>query len=231
MSILRFHIIQHVAFEGPGYIAEWIEKQRYKLSYTHLYNNEALPLHTSYDVLIVMGGPMGVYDHDKYPWLILEKKFLSEAISLNKKILGICLGSQLLASVLGARVYANSEKEIGFLPVTRVSDQNAFFCHFPDATIVFHWHGDTFDLPPHAILLASSEACVNQAFVVNNTILGLQFHLEVTSESVHDLLHHGKHELIEKPYIQKESDIVDKLKYLPSCHMLLESILEQFVES
>jgi len=228
MHSLRFHIIQHVSFEGPGYIADWIQNNRHFQSTTNLYNNEKFPLHDSYDVLVIMGGPMGVYDEGRFPWLKTEKQFISEAVLQNKKILGICLGSQLLASVLGAKVYANSEKEIGFMPVVKIKN-NALFNHFPDTAVVFQWHGDTFDLPLNATLLASSDACINQAFSVNNNIIGLQFHLEVTPDSISDLLKYGKHELIEKPYIQNESEIISNYKFIPTCHLLLEEILESLI--
>jgi len=143
-------------------IGEWIINNEYSLSFTKFYLNEPLPQHSDYDVLIVMGGPMGVYDESKYPWLIEEKKFLKEAISKNKKILGVCLGSQLLANALGAKVYPNKEKEIGFFPINKIQSQSTLLSNLPESFVVFQWHGDTFDLPAGAELLASSDVCKNQ---------------------------------------------------------------------
>jgi GMP synthase-like glutamine amidotransferase len=229
MKSLRFHIIQHVPFEGAGYIGEWIDHLNYTKTFSLLYESATFPSHHEYDVLIIMGGPMGVNDEDSYTWLSHEKKFIGEAISLQKKIIGICLGSQLIANVLGAKVYPNYEKEIGFMPIIRNDERNTFFTHFPDTVMVFHWHGDTFDLPENAVLIASSEACINQAYIVGNTILGLQFHLEVTEKSIADLIMNGKPELIDKPYIQKEEEIITRFQYIPTCHLLLESILDEFI--
>ena len=158
-----------------------------------------------------------------------EKKFIAKAIKHKKKIIGICLGSQLLASILGSRVYPNKEKEIGFFPINKVASNHPVLENFPDQPIVFHWHGDTFDLPKDAILLASSEICKNQAFIWNNQVLGLQFHIEVTESSIGELIKSGKSELIEAPFIQSASKIQEGYQYIPTCHILLESVIEKFL--
>ena len=208
---------------------EWIINQQHTITYTRFFDHDSLPLHTSYDVLIVMGGPMGVHDEQQYTWLVQEKSFIAEAISLNKKILGVCLGSQLLACVLKANVYANKEKEIGFFPIIKNNDQSGFFHHFPETAIVFHWHGDTFDLPANATLLASSEACINQAFSVGNSIVGLQFHLEVTEQIITGLLQHGMHEIVDAPYIQNPNEIISGYKHLQTCNNLLIRLLNNLL--
>jgi GMP synthase-like glutamine amidotransferase len=230
MSDIRFHILQHVSFEVPGYLEEWIRNKNLPLSFTKMFEKDQFPAHNEYDVLIVLGGPMGVNDEDAYPWLKAEKIFISEAIALDKKILGICLGSQLLACVLGAKVYPNKYKEIGFFPVSKSINESPVFDGIPDTTVVFQWHGDTFDLPRDAIRLASSATCLNQAFLWKKNVLGLQFHWEITKTLIQSLIQHGNHELIEKPYIQSEKEIVAGFQFIPTCNLLLENILENFFD-
>jgi GMP synthase-like glutamine amidotransferase len=228
MQKLKIHCLQHAPHEGPGYVIDYAKKYGHSLNSTKFYKDEELPELDSFDVLLIMGGPMSVYDENNYPWLKQEKGFISEAITNNKKIIGICLGSQLLAAVLGARVFPNNEQEIGFFPVFKKSS-NDLFEKFPDNSIVFQWHGDTFDLPKDAELLASSEACINQAFAVDNNILALQFHLEITEELLKGFLKSGKDELLPKPYIQNEESIINGFKFIPACNFLLEELLKKFL--
>lgn len=230
MNTFRFCIIQHASFETPGYITEWVEKKGHKQLIIKTFENQAFPELSNFDVLIIMGGPMGVYDEIDFPWLIEEKKFIQSCIKHHKKILGVCLGSQLIASALGAKVYRNKEKEIGYFPISKVDAENKFIRLFPDETVVFHWHGDTFDLPQNAILLASSQACKNQAFTVGDNIIALQFHIEVTPELVKGLIENGKHEIIKSPFIQTITEIKNGEKYIPTLHILLDEILEKLIE-
>ncbi len=176
----------------------------HQLSSTKFYENEQLPEFSDFDWLIVMGGPMGVYDDEKYAWLNSEKEFIRKCIQAGKTVLGICLGAQLIAASLGAKVYPNREKEIGWFPVTLASEvvQNPLSDEFTGSIRVFHWHGDTFDLPNEAIRLASSGACLNQAFRIGKKVLGLQFHFEVTEESIKRLITNCSDELVNAKYIQ-----------------------------
>jgi len=190
---MRIHYIQHVPFETPGFILDWAGLRRHTVHGTHLYRGEACPPQNAFDWLILMGGPMGVHDEPDFPWLAAEKQLLREAIAAGKVVLGICLGAQLLAQALGASVYRNHEREIGWFPITRVGDAAASgaLATLPDTTEVLHWHGDTFDLPRGAIHAFSSAGCVNQAFVFENRLFALQFHLEVTWEGCRDLITHS----------------------------------------
>lgn len=211
---MKIHWLQHVAFEGLGSIEKWAQEKGHALSCTRLFAGELLPALEAFDLLIVMGGPMGVHDQDKYPWLREEKTFLRRVIAAGKPVLGVCLGAQLLADVLGAQVMANTEKEIGWFPVERASGVPARV--FPEQLervlpvrqTVFHWHGDTFTLPEKAIHLYSSAACVNQAFVYEERVIGLQFHLETTPASVTALVENCRAELGPAPWIQKEEEIL-----------------------
>jgi len=162
------------------------------------------------DWLIVLGGPMSVSDEKKYPWLAAEKRFIEKAIGNAKRVIGICLGAQLIANVLGARVYRNRFKEIGWFPVTlsRHAGNSRLFSGLPDRFTAFHWHGDTFDLPDGADLLASSEGCTNQAFQYGSRVIGLQYHMETTPKSAGDLIDHCGDEIAEEKYVQPAAEML-----------------------
>ncbi len=206
---MRIHYLQHVPFEGLGHIDTWARQHGHPISATALFGGQPLPPLPAFDLLVVMGGPMGVYDTDAHPWLIHEKRFLEQALAAQKKILGICLGAQLLADVLGAKVYRNRHKEIGWHVVSRAAGAQGapWTALFPESFFAFHWHGDTFDLPTGAVHLARSEACPHQAFFCPPGLLGLQFHLESTAESIDQLIANCGQELVPGPYIQNPVDI------------------------
>ncbi|MGH2642377.1 MAG: type 1 glutamine amidotransferase [Chitinophagaceae bacterium] len=225
---MKIQFFQHVPFEGLGSIEEWIIQRGHSLETTRFYKEDKIPSINDFDNLIIMGGPMSAHDEKIYPWLKQEKVFIQEVIENGKAIIGICLGAQLIADVLGAKVYPNKEKEIGWFPIrfTEYAKQfNAFTNISPDYT-VFHWHGDTFDLPGEAKHLAYSEGCRNQAFVYDKKILGLQFHLETTNESLSQMLLHGKNELIPGKFIQPEKQILSQKKVMAENKRLLFSILD-----
>ncbi len=139
---MRVHFLQHVKFENPGLILDWAKKRKHKISITEFYKNGKLPESTDYDALFVMGGPMGVYDDGKYPWLAGEKRFIEKAIQSNKSVTGICLGAQLIADVLGARVYKNDHREIGWFDIETCGQAiEGIPGLFPLKLKVFHWHG------------------------------------------------------------------------------------------
>ena len=182
----KIHFLQHVPYERLGSIADWINKNSHTLSVTRLYKSEILPDPLDLDLLIIMGGPMGIYEEKKYPWLKEEKIFIEKAMKADKKILGICLGAQLIADVLGAKVYKNQYREIGWFPVhlTTQGRISGLLNNIPSELTVFHWHGDTFDIADNAIHLFENEACRNQGFQYGDNILGLQFHLEVEKTDI-----------------------------------------------
>lgn len=228
--MIRFHCLQHVSFETPGNIETWAKQKGHSFSFTHFFEEIKLPEQKDFDAFIIMGGPMSVHDEKEFPWLKKEKEFIKDSIHQQKKILGICLGAQLIADVLGVKVYNNKEKEIGFIPIkfTEAAFQNDLFKDFNPEEIVFHWHGETFDFPEGAIHLACSEACKNQAYSIGNNILSLQFHLEVTPEIVKDMLEHEGHELINAPYTHSAEKILSELKYLERNKEILFGLLDGF---
>ena len=206
---MRIHTLQHVAFEGLGSIGQWINDQGHQLTLTRLYAGDALPQPDAIDRLIIMGGPMNIYEDEQYPWLTGEKALIRTVIDAGKSAVGICLGAQLLADALGSPVFAGPEKEIGWLPITftEAGKKTALLSGLPDQATVFHWHGDTFNLPPGAVHLAESAGCRQQAFLYDNRILGLQCHLESTPETVQKILAHCHDELVPGRYIQTAAEI------------------------
>jgi len=204
------HWFQHVPFEGLGSMETWFNEQGHNLSCTKLWAGDTLPPLESFDALIVMGGPMGIYDHDEYPWLIDEKEFLAQVVARSIPTLGICLGAQLLADVLGAKVSANPEKEIGWFPVSRSENVPDFLeSVLPEDMTVFHWHGDTFAIPDDAVSLYSSKACKHQAFLYKDHVLGLQFHLETTRESAAALIKNCRAELVQDSWIMTQQEMLN----------------------
>ena len=203
---MRAHLLQHVPFEGLGSVEQWLRNRGASLTATRFFLGERLPALEQIDFLIAMGGPMSVNDELQLPWLKSEKEFIRKAVLRDTPVLGVCLGAQLLASALGARVYPNQCKEIGWFPIQAVPTTGGAF-KFPTECIAFHWHGETFDLPEGAVQLARSSACENQAFQLKRNAVGLQFHLETTPASAHSLIENCRAELIPGPYIQSEPEL------------------------
>ncbi len=213
-------------FEGLGSIASWAKTRRAQISRTRLFAGEALPSADEIDLLVVMGGPMGVYDECDCPWLIREKEFLKQAMDTSTPVLGICLGAQLIADVLGARVYPNDQKEIGWFPIQGVQAPGKIGSLLARAGKVFHWHGDTFDLPAGATHLAKSRACKNQAFSVGDQILALQFHLETTRNAARALIDNCGHEIVDAPYIQPPYEILTDQREFERINILMTECLD-----
>jgi GMP synthase-like glutamine amidotransferase len=157
-----------------------------------------------------------------------EKKLIRETIDAGKRVLGICLGAQLIAAALGAKVFKNPHREIGWFPIQRSpeANQHPFGELFPSQADVFHWHGDTFDLPKGAIRLASSAGCLNQAYAVSNHVLGLQFHLEMTPFGAEQLTIHCADELGAAPYVQSPEQILAEPSRFERINQMMASILQ-----
>jgi GMP synthase-like glutamine amidotransferase len=204
---MRAHYFQHVPFEGLGSMETWLHEAGHEISVTRWYAGERAPDPGKITLLIVLGGPMSVNDENIYPWLAAEKDFIRHWIAADRPLLGVCLGAQLIASSLGARVYPNAVKEIGWFPVTAVTPLPEHAFCFPSEQTVFHWHGETFDLPPGAIHLARSAGCEHQAFQVGRHVIGLQFHLETAPATAAALIANCRNELTPAPYIQDEATL------------------------
>jgi GMP synthase-like glutamine amidotransferase len=228
---MRIHYLQHVPFEGLGSMESELLMLGHQLSCTRFFANEAVPAQRDFDALIIMGGPMGVYDDATLPWLVTEKQFIKQTVLAGKRVLGICLGSQLLAEVLGGRVFKNAFREIGWWPVTRRPDcAGSQLCRdFPDEAEVFHWHGDTFTLPEGARLLASSSGCRNQGFVWNEQVLALQFHLETTLQDAESWLAQDTGELDGSRYVQTAAAMLAQPERFTATNQLMSVLLGRWL--
>ncbi len=213
---MRLHYFQHVSFEGLGSIETWAKDMFCDITSTRFFASDTLPDLDDIDWLVIMGGPMSVNEDTKHPWIIKEKNFIEQAIVKEKVVLGICLGAQLIADVIGAKISQNKYKEIGWFPIDKTDDSNAtrLADFLPEQMEVFHWHGDTFNTPPGATNLATSQACENQGFIYDDHVIGLQFHLETTPASAKALIDNCGGEIVEGPYIQSSPEIfADELRF------------------
>lgn len=225
--MIRIHSLQHVEYETPGSIETWAKNNKIEMNFTRFYESDVLPELNSFDWLLIMGGPMSVNDEEKFSWLKKEKAFIKSAIENDKVVIGICLGSQLIAQVLGAEVFPNDFKEIGWhrVQTTINANDDDLFSPLPRAFKAFHWHGDTFILPADAVHLAQTEACKNQLFVWKEKVIGIQFHPEITEPLLKNMLEKGKAELKNEKYIQPADYILEQTELISQSNDLMESIL------
>lgn len=224
---MKIHCIRHEPFEGLAAIREWAVSNQLEISYTYTYLEQHFPEETDFDLLIIMGGTASVYDAADLPWVPEEMKFIKRVLDDGKKILGICLGAQLLAAVLGSRIYPGTAKEIGWFSVDFNREELSELDFLPEEMVVFHWHGDTFDLPPGSVRLASSELTPNQGFVFNRKIWGLQFHPEMTREALQNITKGASADLEKSGlYVQSAQQILNKTRYLEENKRLMFDILD-----
>ncbi|MFO7592904.1 MAG: type 1 glutamine amidotransferase [Pseudomonadota bacterium] len=220
---MNIHYLQHVPFEGPGSIESWAITHGHSLTCTRLYAGDPLPALSRFDMLIVLGGPMSVHDEFEHVWLKAEKWFIRQVIDAEKPVLGICLGAQLIAEVLGAEVYSANQKEIGWYPLTldKTFAASALGENLPQNPEVFHWHGETFTLPDGAARIASTPLCESQGFIYDNNIIALQFHLEATYSGAESLIENSRHEMTGSGNIQTEEEILsDPLRFTRANRMM-----------
>jgi GMP synthase-like glutamine amidotransferase len=229
---MKIHYLQHVPFEGPGYIEAWASAAGHSLSRTPIYDGTPPPPPESYDWLIILGGPMSIHDEQEHPWLVSEKRYIRRVVESGKPVLGICLGAQHLAEALGARVYPNREREVGWFPVwTAAAGRGSrFFPLLSPELVTLHWHGETFDLPEGATQLARSEACENQAFAWGDRVLALQYHPEATAELVTSLSSHCPEDPTGHRWVQGGDEILAHPKRFEQNHVEMRRILDGFAE-
>ncbi len=227
---MKVLILQHGVHVDAGSILNWCAKRNAQISFIKLYeSNLQFDFNEQFDLMVVLGGIMSVNDEDKLSWLKPEKQFIRQMIESNIPILGICLGAQLIATALGATVNANPEAEIGWHSVRKVSNiQNVF--QFPEALKVFHWHNETFQLPPKATRLAESDACKNQGYQIGDRIIGLQFHPEVTLETIGLWIEDEGASLQSSQFVQTPEKMkLAAANLLPAGQNLLDLILDYLV--
>lgn len=212
---MRIQFVQHDSFGDPGAILHWAEWRGHEYDVTRIYAGEELPSLESWDWLVIMGGPMSIHDENEHSWLKREKEIIRKAISNDKIVMGICLGSQLIAEALGANVYNNDQKEIGWFPVqwTMEGPSALHLQSLPSELPVFHSHVETFDLPEGAVLIASSKACKNQAFAFGSKVFGFQFHFEMLARNVMEMLDNFEDEQQASPNIQSRTEMLTDLHF------------------
>ena len=210
---MRCHWLQHVPFEGLGGIGAWMEAHGAEVSVTRLYADEALPTVSELaelDWLVVMGGPMGVHDESAYAWMAAEKQLIAAALAGGPRVVGICLGGQLMADVLGAEVTAMPHQEVGWHDVTLAEEawRSPLFRMLPARLPMFHWHGEQFALPSGAVALGSTAACPLQGFALGSRVLALQCHPEMMATSARTLVDAELSNCRPGPYVQSAQEIV-----------------------
>ncbi len=189
-SSTRIHVLQHSSINTLGTIEEYAKIENHAIESTCFYEIKSPPAIDSFDLLIIMGGPMGIHDYKENPWPKDEKEFIKQAVEAGKLVFGICLGAKMLADIHGAHVYENRYVEMGLFPVRAEAQEKVpdFLEGLPEEITVFHWHSRTFDLPAGAVLIFESEGCKNQGFIYGDRVVALQFHPEVDEERIHSLI-------------------------------------------
>ena len=224
---MKILIFKHIPGEPAGHAEQWAEERGHE--YTYYYwgqDQETAPL-PEFDLLIIMGGKMGAYEEDMHPWLRTEKQIIRKTIASGKKVLGICLGAQLIASALGASVYKNRHPEIGFHEIKAVDQASPLLKTPVTGSRYFQWHGDTFDLPVGACLIATSDQIKNQAFTFNDNVIALQFHPEMDEKIVEGLLDSEHHRMEPSPWLQSKKEITDQFPLVSDGRKLLFRLLDE----
>jgi GMP synthase-like glutamine amidotransferase len=225
---MRIHAIKNAPHEGPGRIAAWAHARSHEVAVTRAYECGDMPHLDSFDWLVVMGGPMSVHETDAYPWLRQEVTLIEGALAHRKIILGICLGAQLIARILGARVHRENPTERGWHRIKKTEEARRSFSFrkMPREFTAFAWHTDAFDLPAGARPLAMSDACDHHAFEYDGRVVGLQFHLEVDPESIADVIDRSGYRNASGPYIQTREEIFSHIEYADGLPPLMDTLLE-----
>jgi GMP synthase (glutamine-hydrolysing) len=227
----KVYVLQHHPVENLGTIADALEAAALAWQYVRIFDGHPVPQSIKgAGGLIVMGGPMGVYQTERYPWLRDEMKLILDAIAQNKPVLGVCLGAQIVAAALGASVARNSAgKEIGWHPVRleAAARDDRLMHGLPETFTPFHWHGDIFELPAGAVSLASSEKTPCQAFRYGENVYAFQFHFEVTREGVAAMAAEWPREL-EKERIAADRMIADCERFVPPLESMAEQVFSRW---
>lgn len=228
---MRVHYLQHVPYERPGIIEDWVKEGKHVLTRTQLFRSPEFPDLDEVDLLIVLGGPMGANDESEYSWLSREKGYVESALEAEVPVLGICLGAQIIASVLGADVHTAKYDEVGWFPIelTEEGKSHPLVRGWPDELDVLHWHGDAFEIPDGATHLATSDGCENQAFVHDDLALGLQFHVEMRPEDVRYMLDSAGDHGLRGPRVQEAETIREGVDRAERGNVLMKGTLKNLV--
>ena len=227
---MRLHLLEHDPIDlSRTNITIWAEKKGHKITKTDVFNMEDLPTLDDFDWLMVMGGSQHVWEEEAKPWLRGEKRFIAEVLDEGKIILGICFGAQLVAEVMGAKVFPNKHEEIGWheVSLTPKGKESFLFNNVPETFVTFHWHSDHFSLPPGCTRLAISEPTTNQAFICDaRPVVGLQFHPEYTRKLVTFFAEEYGHDWKQGPFIVGKEAVLAQIEQIPETYWLMEAILD-----
>ena len=227
---MKVLIIQHSAADSPAIVGDVLESNRCDVQTIRIDRGDSIPSRVEADALMMFGGAISMTGDDLPSWVAEEQMLIRRYFDEGRRILGICLGSQILASALGATVNRNSHPEIGWHAIERVGPSAIIEDVFPNKLTVLHWHQDTFDIPPGATHLFRSEACSNQGFVIDDRVFGFQFHMEASARTVRTFLAVSEKWKLGGPYVQSESQITDGIEsYLPNQSGRLKRFLSQFL--
>ena len=225
-------ILQHIHCETPGIISDCLQSADIDIHYIRTFEGDPIPSSmNALDGLIVMGGPMSVYDYEKFRFLLEEQRLIEAALRDDKPVLGVCLGSQLLAATLGANVKSGAQKEIGWHPITLLQSaaRDDLWKDLPQQFMAYHWHGDVFDLPHEAVSLASSELTPCQGFRYGANAYGFLFHMEVTEEIIQNMVEEFSDELAQEN-ITGRSIIEKKEDFLPVLQSVGSRVFQRWVK-
>lgn len=230
MNIL---LIQHDPLDGPGALLEWAKSRGHSIAFCLISGGAPLPSLENVDFLVSLGGPMGAYEEEKHPWIAPEKQYLRQAVMAGKKILGLCLGCQLLADALGGKAFRHTCKEFGWQPIEPTEVGGEWF-GTEDIFKAFQWHGDTYTLPPGAVQLARNEAAEQQAFLMDglagNQVLGLQFHLEWTEKMACEIAVEPDIAPPVSAFVQSPKEILSDLSLFESAKNRFFLLLDRFTQ-
>lgn len=226
---MDIHIIRHAEFESAGILLSWARQHGYQVSETHVYRNEKLPTVKNFDMLVIMGGPQSPIDIDNYPYLIPEITLIQQAIVADKKVLGFCLGAQLIGEAFGARTELSPEREIGVFPIQLTESGRAehVLADFPDSLPVVHWHRDMPGLPAAAEVLARSAGCPRQIICFNDVTYGFQCHLEMGLSEIERLIKACDDYQTPGPYVQSPATMREQ--NYDNMQKTLMAFLDRFV--
>lgn len=225
---MRIHVLQHVPFEDEANIGVWARHRGCQVDRTLLFEGQVAPRPGEYDWLVIMGGPMNIYEVDEHPWLADERRAIADAIEADRTVLGICLGAQLISDVLGGAVTRNAHREIGWYEVRLLDGAGGAgpLAGFAPSFMAFHWHGDTFSIPPGAKHLAESDACEAQAFLFGTRVVGLQFHLDYAEASIATMVEQCADELDGSRYVQGPDRLLGQTARVDATREMLYRLLD-----
>jgi GMP synthase-like glutamine amidotransferase len=227
---MRLLLLQHDPLDGPGTLTDWADEHGYSVVICLICQGEPLPPLESFDLLVSLGGPMGAYEEEKFPWLAAEKEYLRQALTAGKKILGLCLGAQLLADALGGKAFRHTCKEFGWQPIEPLKAGKGWFGG-SSVFQAFQWHGDTYSLPPGAVQLARNEAAEQQAFLIEGPCggkaLGLQFHLEWTEQMAREALAEPGVAPPPSPSVQTPEEILSDLSLFDAARSRFFALMDR----